>query len=167
MVGDTALAQTGLAELKTAFALFTSNAQQQYPLVYESAWGGVVETASYVTGNDLADFGNTYYNDHHFHYGYFIYTAAVIGHLDPTWIANSTNRDYVNLLVRDIANPTTEDPYFPVYRMFDWFHGHSWAHGLYETADGKDQESSSEDTMHSYAIKMWGQVIGDSNMAAR
>lgn len=164
MIGDKALAQTGLTQLKTAFALFSQN-KQQYPLVYESAWGGVVSTASYVTGNDGADFGNTYYNDHHFHYGYFIYTAAVIGHLDPSWI--KTNKDYVNMLVRDIANPSAKDTYFPVHRAFDWYHGHSWAHGLYETADGKDQESSSEDVMHAYAIKMWGQVIGDSNMAAR
>ncbi|OIW25134.1 hypothetical protein CONLIGDRAFT_636224 [Coniochaeta ligniaria NRRL 30616] len=164
MIGDMALAQTSLKTLKTAFAVFSSN-QQQYPLVYESAWGGVVSTATYVTGNDGADFGNTYYNDHHFHYGYFIYTAAVIGHLDPSWL--KANRDWVNTLVRDVANPSSKDPYFPVSRAFDWYHGHSWAHGLYETADGKDQESSSEDVMHAYAIKMWGQVSGDSNMAAR
>lgn len=111
------------------------------------------------------DFGNTYYNDHHFHYGYFIYTAAIIGYLDPTWLAE--NKPYVNTLVRDIANPSTEDNYFPVSRMFDWYHGHSWAHGLYETFDGKDEESSSEDTMSAYAIKMWGRTIGDANMEAR
>lgn len=164
LLGDAQLAATGLAQLKAAFARFTAN-QQQYPLVYESAWGGVVSSASYVTGNDNADFGNTYYNDHHFHYGYFIYTAAVIGHLDPSWI--KANREWVNVLVRDVSNPSPKDTWFPVFRAFDWFHGHSWAHGLYESADGKDQESSSEDVMHVYAIKMWGQVTGDANMAAR
>jgi endo-1,3(4)-beta-glucanase len=51
--------------------------------------------------------------------------------------------------------------------MFDWYHGHSWAHGLYETFDGKDEESSSEDSMSAYAIKLWGQTIGDANMEAR
>jgi endo-1,3(4)-beta-glucanase len=51
--------------------------------------------------------------------------------------------------------------------MFDWYHGHSWAHGLYETFDGKDEESSSEDTMSAYALKMWGRTIGDPNMEAR
>jgi endo-1,3(4)-beta-glucanase len=59
------------------------------------------------------------------------------------------------------------DPFFPVSRNFDWYHGHSWAHGLYETADGKDQESSSEDTMFAYALKLWGRTIGDSNLEAR
>jgi endo-1,3(4)-beta-glucanase len=51
--------------------------------------------------------------------------------------------------------------------MFDWYHGHSWAHGLYETFDGKDEESSSEDTMSAYALKMWGRTTGDANMEAR
>ena len=160
-MNDVPLAQAGLTQLKSAFALFASN-QQQFPLVHETAWGGVVSVASYVTGDSGADFGNTYYNDHHFHYGYFVYTAAVLGYLDPTWLA--ANKAFVNLLCRDYSNPSTEDNYFPVYRNFDWYHGHSWAHGLYETFDGKDQESSSEDSMSAYALKMWGRTIGDSNM---
>jgi len=134
MVGDQDLAQKGLSTLKVAFARFAEN-KQKYPLVYESGWGGVTSSASYVTGNSGADFGNTYYNDHHFHYGYFVYTAAVIGHLDPGWI--NENKAYVNMLVRDISNPSAKDPYFPVSRCFDWFHGHSWAHGLFDSLDGK------------------------------
>ncbi|KAL2016098.1 hypothetical protein VTK56DRAFT_4272 [Thermocarpiscus australiensis] len=164
LLGDQALAQRGMSQLKVAFARFADNAQQ-YPLVYESAWGGVVSSAAYVTGNNLEDFGNTLYNDHHFHYGYFIYTAAVIGHLDPSW--TPANRAYVNMLVRDIANTSSRDGYFPVWRCFDWYHGHSWAHGLFDILDGKNQESSSEDTMHAYALKMWGKVSGDPNMEAR
>lgn len=164
LVPDVALAQAGLTNLKRAFAVFAQN-QQQFPLVRETAWGGIVSSASYVTGNAGVDFGNTYYNDHHFHYGYFIYTAAVIGYLDPTWLA--ANKGWVNSLVRDIANPSTQDNFFPVSRNFDWYHGHSWAHGLYESYDGKDEESSSEDSMSAYAIKMWGRTIGDSNMEAR
>ena len=89
----------------------------------------------------------------------------MIGYLDPSWLAG--NRNYVDALVRDIANPSTQDTFFPVSRMFDWYHGHSWAHGLYETFDGKDEESTSEDSMSAYAIKMWGRTIGDSNMEAR
>lgn len=150
--------------MKEAFAVFASNTQE-YPLVYETAWGGIISTASYVTDDSGVDFGNTYYNDHHFHFGYFIYTAAVIGYLDPTWLP--ANVPYVNSLVRDIANPSSEDNYFPISRMFDWYHGHSWAHGLYESPDGKDEESSSEDSMSAYAIKMWGHTIGDANMEAR
>lgn len=105
-------------------------------LTYKAAWGGLVSSATYLTGNDGADFGNTFYNDHHFHYGYFIFAAAVIGYLDPSWLTKE-NVDFVNALVRDIANPSKEDKYFPEFRNFDWFHGHSWAHGLYDTLDGK------------------------------
>ncbi|RYP30572.1 hypothetical protein DL767_006162 [Monosporascus sp. MG133] len=132
-----------------------------------AAWGGLVSSATYVTGNDGADFGNTYYNDHHFHYGYFIYAAAIIGYLDPSWLTEA-NIDYVNTLVRDIANPSEEDKYFPVSRNFDWYHGHSWAHGLYDTLDGKaGTVPGFLDTMHAYAIKMWGRTIKDANMEAR
>ncbi|KXS93742.1 hypothetical protein AC579_10483 [Pseudocercospora musae] len=123
--------------------------------------------ASYRTGQPLEDFGNTYYNDHHFHYGYFVYAAAVIGYLDPTWLANSTNVAWVNMLVRDYANSDLNDPSFPFSRNFDFWHGHSWAAGLFDSGDGKNQESSSEDTMASYAIKMWGRVINDAAMESR
>lgn len=164
VLGNQQLANSGLAKLKTAFARFVSNSQK-FPLTYETVWGGVVSTGSYKTGNTGEDFGNTYYNDHHFHWGYFILTAAIIGRLDPSWIP--ANKDWVNTLVRDVANPSTRDPFFPVCRSFDWFAGHSWAHGLFESLDGKDQESSSEDAMHVYAIKMWGNVVGDKNMEAR
>lgn len=164
LLNDVAAGQVALTRLQTAFAVFAMN-RQRFPLLYESAWGGLVSSATYSSGDPGADFGNTYYNDHHFHYGYFIYAAAIIGYLDPTWIP--ANKDFVNTLVRDIANPSTLDPYFPVSRNFDWYHGHSWAHGLYESWDGKNQESSSEDAMSAYALKMWGSVVEDRNMEAR
>lgn len=168
LLNNQLLALAGLANLKTAFAVFVENSQQ-FPLVYETAWGGVVSSASYITGDPGVDFGNTYYNDHHFHYGYFIYAASIIAHLDPSWLtANSgANKAYINTLVRDTANPSVLDQYFPVSRAFDWYHGHSWAHGLYESYDGKDQESSSEDAMFAYALKMWGQASGNQNLEAR
>lgn len=62
------LAMEGLAQLKAAIACFVGN-KQKYPLVYDTAWKGVVSSGSYVTGDAGQDFGNTFYNDHHFHYG--------------------------------------------------------------------------------------------------
>ena len=158
------LANAALVQLKSAFNVFVSN-QQQYPLLYDTDWRGIVSSASYVTNSSGADFGNSYYNDHNFHYGYFISAAAVIGYLDPTWLA--ANKDWVNALVRDVANPSSQDQYFPVFRSFDWYNGHSWAKGLFESGDGKDEESSSEDAMFSYSMKMWGKTIGDASMEAR
>ncbi|KAF1991861.1 glycoside hydrolase family 81 protein [Aulographum hederae CBS 113979] len=158
------LAQRGLTKLKAAIARFITNTQRS-PLAYESDWGGVVSTAG-LGGNDSADFGNSFYNDHHFHFGYFVYTAAVITYLDPAWLNQGSNRNWIDMLVRDYANPV-EDNLFPFYRSFDWFCGHSWAKGLYESADGKDEESTSEDSFSTYALKMWGIATGDKNMENR
>ena len=162
------LAVQGLQRLKAAFAHFVSN-QQIHPLVYDTVWKGVVSEGTYKTGDQGLDFGNTLYNDHHFHYGYFIHAAATIAYLDPSWLTinNSMNRDWVNMLVRDAASPSASDTLFPFSRMFDWYHGHSFAKGLFESADGKDEESSSEDALFAYAIKMWGRVSGDESMEAR
>ncbi|CAD0014552.1 unnamed protein product, partial [Aureobasidium pullulans] len=160
-VADNAtLAISGLEKLKTAFNVFIRN-------VYESSWGGAVSSGTYQTGDSGLDFGNTYYNDHHFHYGYFVYAAAVIGYLDPSWLDAGSNKAWVNMLVRDYSNSVTDDTYFPFSRSFDWYHGHSWAKGLFESGDGKDEESSSEDTLSTYAIKMWGRTINDKSQEAR
>ncbi|KAJ4530105.1 endo-1,3-beta glucanase [Exophiala dermatitidis] len=164
LTGQQDLAKSALLELEACFEVFAQN-QQQYPLIYDTDWKGLVSSASYVTGDSGVDFGNSYYNDHHFHYGYFLHAAAVIGYLDPTWLTN--NKDYVNALARDVSNPSSLDQYFPVFRSFDWYHGHSWAKGLFESGDGKDEESSSEDAMFAYGLKMWGKTIGDASMEAR
>jgi hypothetical protein len=167
IAGNRNLAASGLVKLKDSFNVFVNNTQQE-PLVYDKVWKGVVSYATYRAPrfDPGLDFGNTLYNDHHFHYGYFVYTAAVIGFLDPKWLDQGSNKKWVNTLVRDYANPV-DDEFFPFQRSFDWFHGHSWAKGLWESGDGKDQESTSEDTFATYALKMWGKIIRDPNMEAR
>lgn len=163
LANNAEIANGAFQNLTKAFDRFIQN-EQQFPLAYDAVWKGAVSTAGY--GGDLnSDFGNTAYNDHHFHYGYFIQAAAIIGALDPSWLAK--NKDWVNMLVRDAGNSIEDDRYFPFSRGFDWFNGHSWAKGLFESYDGKDQESTSEDTMFAYAIKMWGRTTGDASMEAR
>lgn len=71
MGNNIALAKSGLAKLKECFARFVNN-EQVFPLVYEDGWGGLVSSGSFKTGDAGVDFGNSYYNDHHFHYGYFV-----------------------------------------------------------------------------------------------
>lgn len=85
----------------------------------------------------------------------------------PYSSSHLTPSEWVNTLIRDAANPSPKDPYFPVSRSFDWYHGHSWAKGLFDSGDGKDEESTSEDALFSYAMKMWGHVTGDVAMEAR
>ncbi|KAK9458828.1 glycosyl hydrolase family 81-domain-containing protein [Lipomyces oligophaga] len=167
ILGNTAVTKYCLTQIKEAYARFSEN-NQTYPLYYDTTYKGLISSGG--LGNDsLVDYGNSYYNDHHFHYGYHIHAAALIGYVDAqlggTWADD--NKEYVNSLIRDVANPSSKDTHFPVFRSFSWYHGHSWAKGLFLTADGKDQESSSEDYHHAYAIKLWGNVIGDSGMEAR
>lgn len=68
LLGLSDLAREGLSQLKIAFARFATN-RQMYPLVYDTTWKGIVSSCTYATGNSGLDFGNTFYNDHHFHYG--------------------------------------------------------------------------------------------------
>lgn len=164
---DDNLAHQVLEKLKEAYARFATN-RQQFPLVYDTTWKGLISVAG-LSGDALQDFGNSYYNDHNFHYGYFIHAAAVIAQADRdlggNWLAE--NQDFVNSLVRDVANPSDDDSYFPRWRSFDWYAGHSWAKGIMPSADGKDQESSSEDFHFAYGMKLWGRVIGDPAMESR
>ena len=160
---DSSLTATCIAKLKTAIAVFANN-QQQAPLCYDTTWKGLISTAGFADSG--ADFGNTYYNDHHYHYGYFIHAAAILAHIDSTWLT-SANVAYVNALVRDVANPSSSDPYFPVFRSFDWFVGHSWSKGIFTSGDGKDEESGSEDYNFAYAMKLWGIVTNNPTMHAR
>jgi endo-1,3(4)-beta-glucanase len=66
---------------------------------YETAWGGVINGAGATDAN--VDFGNGYYNDHHFHYGYFLSIAAVIAKFDGNWL--NTHRDYINWFARYVS----------------------------------------------------------------
>ena len=109
-----------------------------------------------------ADYGNGYYNDHHFHYGYFLYTSAVVAHYDNEW--GSAWYSSIVTLLRDIANPSAEDEYFPVHRYKDWYVGHSWASGLFVFADGKNQESTSEAVNGYYGAYLYGLAVGDAHV---
>jgi endo-1,3(4)-beta-glucanase len=161
-----ALYATGLDKLKAEMARYVAN-QQLRPLYYDDTWKGVVSNAGFSTSDPNADFGNTYYNDHHFHWSYFVYTSAIIAYLDPAWLQQGDNRAWTNMLVKDMCEAEYEGRDYPWQRCFDWWHGHSWAKGLVESADGKDQESSSEDGFAWYSVKMWGKVCGDGGMEKR
>lgn len=132
MINRPDLANKILPKLKAAMAVFTNN-KQINPLVYEKSWKGVVSSAG-MSGNAGADFGNSFYNDHHFHYGYFVYSAAVIGRFDPAWLQVEQNREWINMLIRDYAN-TAADDYFPFSRSFDWFNGHGWVCPTFSSMD--------------------------------
>ncbi|WP_437324965.1 glycosyl hydrolase [Sorangium sp. So ce381] len=134
--------------------------QNDNPLVYDTTWGGLVTTRG--LEDQSADFGQGYYNDHHFHYGYFLYAAAVLAKSDEAW--REEYGDKALWLVRDIANPSTKDPYFTPFRHMDWFRGHSWASGLFPFADGRNQESTSEAVNAWYSMQLLGEALGNKDV---
>lgn len=153
---DEALTGEVLPKVKQAIEIFASN-RQTNPLTYDKSWKGVRSTA-----DPAADFGNSNYNDHHFHYGYHVHAIALVAKIDPGFLSKNNNQvlNYVTALVRDFANPVA-DGKFPQFRSFDWFHGHSFAHGIFASGDGKDEESSSEDYHSVYGLKLYASVTGN------
>lgn len=110
-----------------------------------------------------ASFGSEQFNDHDFHYGYFIYASAVLARYDHNFLAK--NQAMVDLLVDDIASASATSN-FPKLRGFDLYTGHSWADGYGLTNDGNNQESSSEAVNAWYASYLWAKVTGNKQLAA-
>jgi endo-1,3(4)-beta-glucanase len=87
--------------------------------------------------------------------GYHIYAAAVVAHFDPQW--GRDHFEQVVLLIRDIANPSHDDVFFPTFRNKDWYQGSSWASGIaVSPLNGRNQESSSEAIAAYEGIALFG-----------
>jgi len=106
-------------------------------------------------------FGSEDFNDHHFHYGYFIYAASILGKYDADFLA--TSQKQVNLLVADIASYESTSN-FPVQRNYDPYSAHAWAAGLSPFADGNNQESSSEAINAWNGVAMWAELTKNSQL---
>ena len=79
----------------------------------------------------------------------------MVAHFDRTW--GREHFEQVLLLVRNIANPSKDDPAFPRFRHKDWYQGHSWASGVIEPETyGRNQESSSEAIAAYEAVTLYG-----------
>ena len=89
------------------------------------------------------------FNDHHFHYGYFVYASAVLCMLDDDF--RTQFGPMVREVARDYANwqRSADEPWF---RTLDPYCGHSFAGGMGNEGNGNGQESTSE------AIQGWGGV---------
>lgn len=105
------------------------------PLVFDDSWGGIVGCGCDFNGatngcnnkfpncpallDPGQNYGSGFYNDHHFHYGYHIYAAAILTKFDHKW--GRKYHEHVLCLIRDIANPSESDPFFPMWRHKDWY----------------------------------------------
>ncbi len=143
------------ALLKEWFTYSSSKFETGKYFAYDDTWRGLLG----IKDNDspITQFYSFNYNDHHFHFGYFIYAAAMLAMYDEDFV-----KDYggmVNLLIKDIANSTRDDNDFPYMRHFDFYESHSWANGMGGADNrGIDQESSSEAMNAWSAIFLWGLV---------
>eukprot|EP00977_Amphora_coffeiformis_P011065 scaffold2651_cov171-Amphora_coffeaeformis.AAC.5 len=164
-------------QLKQGVEIWLTKPEATY--LYDKSWGGFVNCGCRYTGKggngycnntfpdcpamaDVnEDFGNAWYADHHYHYGYHVYAAAVVAKFDPAW--GEKFFDEIMLYIRDFANPF-EDEYFTPFRQKDWFLGSSWASGIVsaETSPhGRDEESSSEAIAAYEAVTLFGSVMAD------
>ncbi len=106
-------------------------------------------------------FGSDEYNDHHFHYGYFLYAAGVLA-ADDSALATRL-APVMNLLAADIASSPGNE-LFPSRRNFDSYASHSWASGTSPFADGNNQESASEAVTAYAGLTLWAQASGNQNL---
>lgn len=143
-MGDTAtfrMAKQRLKEVLIDWYTWTPG-EERYFFARYPRWGALV-------GMDPSYDSDTF-NDHHFHYGYFIYSSALLCLLDEDFrqqygpMAREVARDYANW------QRSADEPWF---RTFDPYCGHSFAGGMGNGGNGNGQESSSE------AIQGWGGVL--------
>jgi len=148
--------QQAIYNLETSIIPWLQGMNQDV-LLYDRTYGGLVSSYSVQDAN--SNFGAGWYSDHHFHYGYYLHAIAVIIKLDfPFYEANKLALD---TFFRDIVNVDPTDLDFPFVRHKDFFDGHSWASGLFQQANGKGQESSSEAVNAYYGAYLYTLGIGN------
>lgn len=108
------------------------------------------------------DFGSERYNDHHFHYGYFIYAYTQLAEIDTEF--KEKYAGIVTKLVLDIMNYNLDNTSYPFLRYFDLFEWHSWANGLDQFRDGNNQESVSEAINAWYAVYLNARISNNLEM---
>ncbi|MFV0407729.1 MAG: glycosyl hydrolase [Propioniciclava sp.] len=127
-----------------------TDADPGYCFVYDTTNRGVV--------GRVASFGSEEYNDHHFHYGYFLYAAGILAANNPDLAARWA--PMLDPLAADIANAPASD-LLPQRRTFDVYASHSWASGTSPFGDGNNQESSSEAVNAWVGLTLWAQASGN------
>ncbi|KAL0728027.1 hypothetical protein Bca4012_024120 [Brassica carinata] len=116
--------------------------------LYDATWGGLITRLG--SKDSGGDFGFGIYNDHHYHLGYFLYAIAVLVKIDNSW--GQRYRPQASVYTR--------------LRCFDFYKLHSWAGGLTEFTDGRNQESTSEAVNGYYSAALLGLAYGDIELAA-
>ena len=165
-LGDTATFELAKSRLRaTLIDWYTYTVgEDQYYFAYYDRWGALV-------GFDPSYDSDTF-NDHHFHYGYFVYASALLCMLDDDF--RQQYGPMARLVALDYANPYKSEPltsnlspfasYFPSFRTFNPYLGHSFAGGMGNEGNGNGQESSSESMQGWGGVWMLGAALGDEDL---
>ena len=129
--------------------------RQAFCFVYDEQAKGIVGLTP--------SFGSEEFNDHHFHYGYFLYAAGVVAADDPALASRLA--PVMNLLAADIGSVGGNGA-FPDRRVFDAYASHSWASGTSPFADGNNQESSSEAVTAWTGLALWAAAAKNEPLRA-
>ena len=144
---------------------YAYNGQSDKYFAYDNLWGGLIGINP---SHSLQ-----HYNDHHFHYGYFVYASAILALFDTDFAVASKYKGMVDLLIRDMNSPARNDPDFPFLRNLDVYAGHCWANGMGgwedQIANGTgynsvDQESSGEAMNAWTGIYLWGLATNNQEL---
>jgi hypothetical protein len=100
-------------------------------------------------------------DDKHFHWGYFLRSAAAIGRRDPAWL--QAYLPFFNELRADVANYDRSSTRYPFLRNFSPFYGHNWADGVANGGNGNDEESTSEAINFAAGLIEMGQAAGNED----
>lgn len=156
--GLTAIYDTSRRRLREAFEdwLTYTPGEDRYFFSYYPRWGAML-------GFDVS-YDSDAFNDHHFHYGYFTYAAALLCMEDADFAEKY--RAILTLIAKDYANWDCNDKRFPFMRTFDPWCGHSWAGGMGDGGNdnGNGQESTSEAMQGWGGIYLLGVALGDKEM---
>ena len=175
-LGDTATFELAKSRLRaTLIDWYTYTVgEDQYYFAYYDRWGALV-------GFDPSYDSDTF-NDHHFHYGYFVYASALLCMFDDDFrqqygpMARLVALDYANpyrstsaqqssIFKRsDLPTSAQRSTSFPSFRTFNPYLGHSFAGGMGNEGNGNGQESSSESMQGWGGVWMLGAALGDEDL---
>lgn len=157
-LGDTGSADTARTRLVDALTDWTTadrcEDETTRCFVYDPEVKGIV--------GKVSSFGSDEFNDHHFHYGYLLYAAAVAAADDPA--LTDRLRPVMDLVAADLATDG-DSSFFPSQRVFDIYSGHSWASGYVPFRDGNNQESSSEAVTAWNGLALWADATENAALA--
>lgn len=154
-MGDEALFRKCRDKLKAALVnwLTYTPGEKDFFFARYDRWGAMV---GYSTSYDSDTF-----NDHHFHYGYYTYAAALLALVDDDFRNNYG--EMITLIAKDYANWDRTDTRFPLFRTFDPWAGHSFAGGMGDD-NGNGQESTSEAMQGWGGVYLLGVALGNDEM---